>query len=97
MLYQSKVKEGQEDTMDELRSEFETVYKKHNIELLGAWANADDPSETFYISRYENETDFKRKTEELRQDSTYAELTARLKEIRVSSTSTQLTPKWMPE
>jgi hypothetical protein len=97
MLYQSKIKEGKEGTMDKLRSLFEELYKKYNIEILGAWANLDNPSETFYISKYEDENDYRRKTEELRKDKTYAELTAKLQEIRVSSTSTRLKHKWLPE
>ena len=82
--------------MDELISEFEAVYKKHNVDILGAWANEDDPSEIFYQSKYESEEDYKRTVEELRNDADYAELTTKLEEIRVSSTTTRLTPKWLP-
>ena len=97
MLYQSKTKEGKEDVMDNLRTLFEEIYKKHDIEILGAWANADDPSETFYLSRYEDENDYSKKTEELQQDETYKELTSKLLEIRVNSNATRLTPKWLPD
>ena len=97
MLYESKIKEDHVETMDELITQFEAIYKKHNIDILGAWANADEPSKIFYLSNYENEEDYKRKTEELRKDATYAELTTKLEEIRVSSSATRLTPKWLPD
>ena len=96
MLYQTKIKEDHVDTMDELITQFEAVYEKHNVDILGAWANEDDPSEIFYQSKYENEEDYKRKIEELQKDASYAELTTKLEEIRVSSTATRLTPKWLP-
>jgi hypothetical protein len=97
MLYQSEIREGKEGTMDNLRALFEELYKKHNIEILGAWANADKPSETFYLSKYEDETDYKKKTEALRKDTKYEELTSKLQEIRVKSTATRLAPKWLPD
>jgi hypothetical protein len=95
MLYQSKTKEDKESTMDTLRTQFEELYTKHNIEILGAWANADNLSETYYLSRYEDENDYKKKTEALRKDSKYQELTLKLQEIRLSSTATRLIPKWV--
>jgi hypothetical protein len=97
MLYQSKVKEGKAGVMDSLRSLFEGIYKKHDIEILGTWVNADDPYETFYLSKYEDENDYRKKTEALRKDATYTDLTQKLKEIRISSTATRLTPKWMSD
>ncbi len=96
MLYITKIKEDQVEAMDELITEFEAVYKKHNVDILGAWANEDDPSEIFYQSKYEDEEDYKRKVEELQKDATYVELTTKLEEIRVSSTSTRLAAKWLP-
>ena len=96
MLYKTKIKENQVETMDELITQFEAIYKKHNVDILGAWANEEDPSEIFYQSKYENEEDYKRKVEELQKDATYAELTTKLEDIRVSSTTTRLTAKWLP-
>ncbi len=97
MLYQSKVKEGKDDVMDSLRSLFEGIYKKHNIEIVGTWVNADDPHETFYISKYEDENDYRKKTAELRKDETYIDLSSKLSEIRISSKATRLMPKWKPD
>ncbi|MGD2072595.1 MAG: NIPSNAP family protein [Candidatus Thorarchaeota archaeon] len=97
MLYQSKIKQGQEETMDNLRTEFEDLYKKHNIEIIGAWANEEDSTETFYLSRYENKEDYEKKTGALRKDTRYAELTDKLKEVRLDSKAIRLIPKWLPE
>jgi hypothetical protein len=81
--------------MDELRTKFQEVYKKHNVDIIGFWANADDPNEAFYISKYRDEDDYKNKVEALRNDADYARLTRDLGKIRLEFESTRLLPKWV--
>ncbi len=97
MLYRSKTKPEHVDRLDELRAEFEEIYKKHDINIVGFWENAEDSSEAYYLSRYEDESDYKKRTELLRSDERYVQLSKELEEIRVDSKATRLIPKWVPE
>ena len=94
MLYRNKSKQG---GLDDLRKEFEGIYKKYNVNIIGFWENADDPNEAYYLTKYEDEADYKSKTAKLRADERYAELTEKLNEVRVESKVTKLNPLWLPE
>ncbi|MFW9798856.1 MAG: NIPSNAP family protein [Candidatus Thorarchaeota archaeon] len=96
MLYRSRTKPEHIVKLDELRAEFEGIYKKHEINIVGFWENAEDPSEVYYLSKYEDEADYKRRTEMLRSDERYIQLSKELDEIRVDSKATRLNPKWVP-
>jgi hypothetical protein len=97
MLYRTKAKDDAPGKLDELRSEFEGIYKKYKVNIVGFWENADDPNEAYYISKYENEADYKSKTEQLRNDERYAELTKKLEGVRLESQAVKLNPLWIPE
>jgi hypothetical protein len=97
MLYRTKSKNGNSDELDEMRIEFEGIYKKHNVDIIGFWENADDPSEVYYLSKFEDEADYKSKVEELRGDARYVELTKKLEEIRLESHAVRLKPMWVAE
>jgi hypothetical protein len=97
MLYRSKVDTDNMDQLWELRSEFEEIYKKHGVDIVGFWENAEDPTEAFYISRYENEDDYKKTVEKLRSDEQYAKLTDEFSKFRVENQQTRMNPKWIPE
>lgn len=97
MLYRTKSKGEKSGELDELRSEFEGIYKKYKVNILGFWENANDPTEAYYISRYEDEADYKSKTDQLRSDDRYAELTKKLEEVRLESEAIKLNPLWIPE
>jgi len=94
MLYRSKSKSGKE--MDELRMKFEEIYKKHDVNIVGFWMNADDEDEVIYLSKYNDENDYKKKVESLRNDEEYQRLGKQLEEVRTSFESTKLLPM-MPE
>ena len=95
MLYKTTAKSSKE--MDDLRVQFQEIYKRHNVDIVGFWTNADTEKEFFYMSRYENEGDYKRKVEELHRDEDYNRLTSKVKEARVDFQSTRLIPKWVAE
>ena len=92
MLYHSKVKEGKTENLNELRKGFEEVYKKHNVDVLGFWEVADNPTEAYYIVKYESDADYKDTVEKLRADTRYQELSSKLNEIRLEMESTKLNP-----
>lgn len=95
MLYRTKSKSSEE--IDDLRMKFQEIYKNHNVDILGFWVNAEDESEVYYISKYEDENDYKKKVEELRSDDEYTRLTRDLQEVRQEFESTRLIPKWIPQ
>lgn len=100
MLYHSKAKPEHRDRLekiDEIRTKFEEIYRKYEVNIVGFWESAEDPTETYYLSKYENEDDYKRKVELLRSDERYVQLTKELDEIRLDTKATRLTPKWIPE
>jgi hypothetical protein len=82
--------------MDDLRTKFEKVYNRHEVEIVGFWVNADDEDEVFYLSKYKDENDYKKKVESLRSDEEYVRLGKQLEEVRTSFESTKLLPM-MPE
>jgi hypothetical protein len=90
MLYKSRSKSGKE--MDDLRMKFENLYEKYKVDILGFWVNADDENELYYISKYEDEDDYKKKIESLRKDAEYVRLTKKLEEVRTSIETTKLLP-----
>jgi hypothetical protein len=97
MLYHSKVKEGKNENLEELRKGFEEVYKKHDVNIVGFWEVADKPTEAYYIVKYKDDADYKATVEKLRADTRYQELSTKLNEIRLDMESTKLKPMWEPE
>ncbi|MFX1417014.1 MAG: NIPSNAP family protein [Promethearchaeota archaeon] len=97
MLYRTKSKTEGHDELDKIRAEFEEIYRKHEVNIVGFWENVDDMSEIYYLSRYEDEADYKNKTERLRSDDRYAQLSKQLDELRIATEATRLNPIWLPE
>ena len=92
MLYTTKAKSSEE--MDNLRMQFQEIYKRHHIDIVGFWTNAEVEEEFYYMSKYEDENDYNKKVELLRQDEEYKRLTEKVKEARMSFDSKKLVPKW---
>jgi hypothetical protein len=90
MLYRSCSKSGKD--MNDLRMKFEDLYKKHHVDIVGFWVNASDENELYYLSKYEDDNDYKMKVESLRKDEEYVRLTKKLNEVRTSIESTKLLP-----
>ncbi len=53
---------------------------------------AGDEDEVFYLSKYNDEADYKQKVESLRSDEEYISLGRQLEEVRTSFESTKLLP-----
>ena len=82
MLYRTKVKPESVEQLDDIRNEFSEIYTKFGIEVLGHWKNAENPSESVYMVRYESETDYQQKTRALHEDENYIRLTSLLNSLR---------------
>jgi len=96
MHYRAKVKPEDVAELDGVRSKFEEIYKRHKVDIIGFWENAEDPSEVIYISRYEDEDDYKRTVEALKNDERYIQLTKDLARLRLETQSTRMNPTWIP-
>jgi hypothetical protein len=95
MLYRSKAKSSEE--LDSLRLQFEEIYKRHKVDIVGFWVNAEDESEAYYMSKYKDEAHYKSTVDILRKDEDYIRLGAELQKTRVENESKRLIPKWIPE
>lgn len=95
MLYRSKAKSS--DELDELRTKFEEIYKRHKVGIVGFWVNAEDESEAYYMSKYDSEEHYKSTVEKLRNDEDYVRLGGELEKARTENESKRLIPKWIPE
>jgi len=49
--------------MNDLRVKFQEIYERHKVDIVGFWVNAEAEEEFFYMSRYEDEADYKKKVE----------------------------------
>lgn len=94
MLYTTKAKSSKE--MEDLRMQFQEIYKRHNIDIVGFWVNAEAEEEFVYMSKYEDEADYKKKVELLQKDEEYIRLGSEVKKARLEFASTRLVPKWVP-
>jgi len=90
MLYRSKSKSGKD--MNDLRTKFEKVYSRHEVDIVGFWVNAEDEDEVFYLSKFKDENDYKTKIEGLHSDEEYVKLSKQLEEVRTSIEATKLLP-----
>ena len=66
------------------------------MDIVGFWVNAEAEEEFFYMSRYENEEDYKNKVSLLQKDEDYIRLGSKVKEARMDFSSTRLVPMWVP-
>ena len=62
--------------------EFNEVYKKYDVKLLGGGYNADDHHEISFMTVYKDEDHYKDTVQKLQNDSKYIELTKKLEESR---------------
>jgi hypothetical protein len=93
ILYHTTVKPESIEKLDEIRREFDSIYRKHGIDVIGHWRKIDTPNESYYMVRYENETDYEHKIRSLHDDEKYVSLTAQLNLIRTAITSEKLVPR----
>jgi hypothetical protein len=93
VLYHTTVKPDSVKKLDEIRKEFDSVYKKHGIDVIGHWKKIDTPNESYYMVKYESEADYQHRIRSLHDDEKYVSLTAQLNAIRTGITSEKLAPQ----
>ena len=93
MLYQTKVKEDAVERMDELRKEFRKLYEQHGIDVIGRWKSTENPHESYYMVRYEDQDDYEQKTGTLHEDEHYLNLTSQINLIRTDFKAIRLEPQ----
>jgi hypothetical protein len=92
ILYHTTVKPESIERLDILRREFDPIYEKHGIEVIGHWKKVGIPNESYYMVKYESEADYQQKIRSLHDDEKYVSLTAQLNSIRTNITSEKLIP-----
>ncbi len=94
-LYKEKlIKHRDDGKLEQTVKEFQKIYKKVGVKVIGAWENVDDPTETFLITAYRDKTHYEETVAEMRADPKYTELTKEIQELRESIEV--LTLKGMP-
>ncbi|MCG3254199.1 MAG: hypothetical protein ACTSUW_03495 [Candidatus Heimdallarchaeota archaeon] len=58
--------------------EFDEVYKKYGVKLVGGGYNSKDHKEIYFMSVFNDEAHYKETTEKLQSDPTYIELSKKL-------------------
>ena len=64
-----------EETMKRLFTGFQEIYERNGIQVIGAWENAADTSETYLITAYRDRAHFKEAVAKMQKDPAYKELT----------------------
>lgn len=82
-LYKSITK-TKDVSYDESFSEFNEIYKKHDVQVLGGGANVEDSREMYLLTLYKNKTHYDETVKKLRNDPKYMELSKKLEEGRES-------------
>ena len=58
--------------------EFDVVYKKYGVKLVGGGYDSKDHKEIYFMSVFNDEDHYKETTKKLQSDSTYMELSKKL-------------------
>ena len=82
-LYKSKNKTT-DFGYDESFSEFNKIYKKYDVQVLGGGANVEDRREMYLLTLYKDKTHYEETVKKLRDDPKYMELSKKLQEDRES-------------
>jgi len=71
------------DAVSENRfNEFNELYKKHSVKLVGGGYNSKNHQEIYFITAYNDEDHYKVTTQKLQADQKYLDLTKMLEEDR---------------
>ena len=82
-LYKSKNKTT-EVSYDESFSEFNKIYKKYDVKVLGGGTNVEDRREMYLLTLYKDKTHYEETVKKLREDPKYIELSKKLEVGRES-------------
>ncbi len=82
-LYKVKYKSA-EAANDSNLAEFNKIYEKYNVKMLGGGINNKDPLEVYFMSVFEDEDHYHESVKKLQSDPKYVELTKKLNDSRES-------------
>ena len=82
-LYKTKTKTT-DVSYDESFSEFNKIYKKHDVQVLGGGTNVEDRREMYLMTLYKDKSHYEETVNKLRDDPRYMELSKKLEEGRES-------------
>ena len=76
-LYKMKFKNA-DSVHENSYKEFDEVYQKYDVKLVGGGYNSKDHKELYFMSVYNDEDHYKETVEKLKSDPTYIELSKKL-------------------
>ena len=82
-LYRSKHKSS-DPVYDDSFSEFNKLYKKYDVKVVGGGTNIENPQEEYFMTVYKNKAHYEETVSKLRNDPKYQELTKKLEDRRDS-------------
>ena len=80
-LYKVKYKSA-DAANDSNFEEFNEIYKKYGINMVGGGINMKDPLEVYFMSEYKDEEHYKESIKKLQSDPRYIELSKMLNDNR---------------
>lgn len=66
------------------RTLFDSLYKKHGVELVGVWIHRENPLEYYMITKFKDEDHHKEFVTAVKQIPEYVEMTKRINEVRLT-------------
>lgn len=70
--------------------EFNKIYKKHGVKVIGVWYNLDDPNESIFMTAFNDEEHYNSFVEEMSHNERYQEMSSELAAERESIKSFNL-------
>jgi hypothetical protein len=70
--------------------EFNKIYKKHGVKVIGVWYNLDDPSESHFMTAFDDKKHYTSFVEAMKDNKRYQEMSAELADERESLKSYSL-------
>ncbi|MFX1512051.1 MAG: NIPSNAP family protein [Promethearchaeota archaeon] len=92
-LYKERLRRNYQE-IEQAFKQFQEIYKKFGVKVIGAWENVDDPQEGYLITAYRDNAHYEETVAKMRTDPKYTELTSELQKVRESIDVTTL--KVMP-
>lgn len=64
--------------------EFDKIYAENDVEVIGTWYNADDPSETYFMTGFKSEQHYSDFVEKMKTHDDYQRMSKEMEPDRLS-------------
>ncbi len=64
--------------------EFDKIYTENDVEVIGTWYNADDPSETYFMTGFKSEQHYSDFVEKMKTHDDYQRMSKEMEPDRLS-------------